>query len=288
MLFRGVHDAADRRAGSDPLPRRAPDKILITERDRRLLAFAAEHRLILVAHAQFLLGTSAAAAYKRLHALRHAGLLRFTRLLAGPGCYQIERRGLAVIGSPLPRPRGVDLSTYKHDLGLAWLWLAAHTGTFGRLDEVISERRMRSHDGRAEPGPERLGIRLAGVGPWGGERRHYPDLLLRCATGHRVAIELELTPKGRVRREEILGGYALDGRIDRVLYLVTDRAVGDAIDRSAAAVGISSLVRVQRVSFDPAPGTATDRGRGAIRRPQNREPIATRDRYPAVGVEFAQ
>jgi hypothetical protein len=253
-----------------------------------VLALAAQHRLIVVGHVQFLLGTSAAAAYKRLHALRHAGLLRFARELAGPGCYQIERRGLAAIGSRLRRPRDVDPYTYKHDVGLAWLWLAAHTGTFGRLEEIVSERQMRSEDVRAGSGSDRPAVRLPGVGPRGGERRHYPDLLLRCATGQWVAIELELTSKARVRREEILGGYALEDRIEKVLYLVSDRAIRDAIERSAAAVGVASLIRVQWVSFDPAPGTPADRGRSPVSLATDKERLAKRRVRPTGTVELAR
>ena len=65
-----------------------------------------------------------------------------------------------------------------------------------------------------------------------------------------MAVELELTAKARARREKILGGYALDARIDAVLYLVCDRRVGRAIERSAAAIGISPMVIVQLVSFN--------------------------------------
>ena len=92
---------------------------------------------------------------------------------------------------------------------------------------------MRSHDGRREPWAEPLGVRLGGVGPWGGERRHYPDLLLVTSSGERVAVELELTAKPRRRREEILGGYAIEARVDAVLYLVESKRLGRAITDSS-------------------------------------------------------
>ncbi len=232
--------------------------------DRRVLALAAEHRLVLAAHVRGLLGVSAGAASARLRALRKAGYLRYHRKLAGPGCYQIDRPGLAVIASALPRPRDIDLAGYRHDVGLAWLWLAAHRGAFGAVDRVVSEREMRSHDGRQDAGAEPLGVRLPGVGPRGGDRRHYPDLVLETATGHRVAIELELTTKTRGRRREILGGYAIDSRIDAVLYLAETASAMRAIERSAADLGLSSLIHVQRVSFAPGSG-AEPAGRGIER-----------------------
>ena len=237
----------------------------LTERDRRVLEFAAQQRLVLAAQVANLLGVSPATARGRLHRLSESGHVRFERELSGPGCYLIERPGLRAIGSRLPAPRAVNRSEYEHDIGLGWLWLGAQRGVFGRLDAVISERQMRSHDGRAEREAQPLGVRLPGVRPHGGERRHYPDLLLDCSTGHRVAVELELTPKSRVRREAILGGYAIDPRIDVVLYLVRDRSLGQAIERSAAKAGLSSLVSVQMVSTT-APGR-TDSGRAARRVP---------------------
>lgn len=45
--------------------------------------------------------------------------------------------------------------------------------------------------------------------------RHYPDLAVVLPSGHFDAIDVELSPKNRARRERILGGYArndLDGR----------------------------------------------------------------------------
>jgi hypothetical protein len=222
----------------------------VDDRDRRTLQLAAEHRLILAAHAASLLKVSDAAAARRLRGLTRLGHLRYRRELIGPGCYLIDRPGLRAIGSDLPRPRDLDLATYKHDVGLVWLWLAAHTGRFGALDDVISERQMRSHDGRREPWMEPLGVRLGGVGPRGGERRHYPDLLLIASSGQRVAVELELTTKPPRRREEILGGYAVEPRIDAVKYFVEKRRVGRAIAASARAAGIEQMVQIEHWSPD--------------------------------------
>ncbi len=243
-----------------PRPRRrAPPRL--SEPDRQLLAFAAEHRFVLGAQARTLLGTSAATASARLRVLTQAGWLGYERKLSGPGCYQITRRGLGVIGSSLGRPREVDLATYDHEVGLGWLWLAAGRGAFGDLVGIASERHMRSEDRRREDPDDRLGVRLPGVGPYGGERRHYPDLLLDTASGPRVAVELELTLKSPRRRTEILGGYALDGRIDGVLYLVENERAGRAMERSARAAGISDRVGVGLVRYAPGSG-AVGAGRG--------------------------
>ncbi len=66
------------------------------------------------------------------------------------------------------------------------------------------------------------------------------------------------------RRERILTGYAADRRIDAVVYLVERPSVGRAIERTARQMGISDIVRVQRVSLAPS-APAPSRGRAAQR-----------------------
>jgi hypothetical protein len=225
----------------------------ITSRDQQLLAFLARHRMVRTDHAQALLGVSASVARARLARLAAAqfvaGEVVFHRQPAG---WQITRRGLAAIGSRLPVPQH-DLGAHTHDVGVAWLWLAARDGAFGALRTLHSERELRSADGpgrRAEPP---LAVRvLGGVGPRGGERLHYPDLRFSTERGERVAVELELTSKSRTRRELILSSYAAEPSVDHVLYLVRDRRVGHAIAASARRLGLEDLVHVQRVALaDP-------------------------------------
>ena len=253
--------------------------VQITDADRAVLRFAAEHRFVIAAQIAALLGVSDAAAESRLRRLITGGHLRRRKELhRGPTWHQITAAGLRAAGSDLPAPRGFDLATHRHDTGLGWLMLSAQTGRFGPLAQVVSERRMRSHDGRTEDRARRYGVRLGGVGPGGRDRLHYPDLVLVTRTGHRVAFELELSTKEVARRERILAGYAADRRIDAVVYLVEHRSVGRAIERSAARMGISHLVRVQRVSMAPSAAEQSERAglvRGrAAQRPGARGPAA--------------
>jgi hypothetical protein len=196
---------------------------------------------------QALLGVSPNAARARLRSLTAGGFLRRVPVFHRPGdCHQITGKGLAVIGSELPRPR-IDLRNFEHDVGAAWLWLAARAGTFGALREIISERCMRSHDATEDGRRVPLAVRLGGVGRGGRERLHYPDLLLVDVSGKRVAFELELSGKARTRREMILAGYGADARIDAVVYLVDNRAVARSIEASAHKLGTTERVHVQRV-----------------------------------------
>jgi hypothetical protein len=250
------------------------ERVRLTDRDRELLLFAARHRLFLAAQLQVLLGVTAPAVATRLRALRRAGYLGAQRPFdRQPHCYWITRRGLGAIESRLPTPRP-ELGSYRHDLGLAWLWLAAQQGAFGPVQQIVSEREMRSRDGTSGRRANPFGVRLGGVGPGGRQRLHYPDLLLVGPRGRRVALELELTSKGRARRERILAGYAADGRIDSVLYLVDRPATARAIRGSASRLGISDRVHMRSVAWDiPERGQAPTRAPAWIRaRAADRQP----------------
>ncbi len=226
------------------------------DRDAALLELIAEHRFVTPEHAQTLLGAPTTRVRARLRSLERVGYVRRARPFEGrTSLFLITGKGLRAAGSPLSPPR-LHLNCYEHDVGVAWLWLAARAGTFGPLRLAHSERRMRSTDATAPAGREPYAVRLPGLGAAGRERLHYPDLLLVTQAGKRVAIELELSAKGRTRRERILGAYAADARIDAVLYLVHSRAVGRSIVDSARRMGIGHLVRVQRVELRGAAGSS--------------------------------
>jgi hypothetical protein len=223
--------------GADPSPLEPPDALL--------LRFLAAHRFIAVGHVQGLLDLPARGAGARLRVLERSGHLRREQPFgAGPSFWLITARGLRAIDSRLRPPR-LSLACCEHELGMAWLWLAARQGAFGALAQLVGEREMRSRDATRSPGAEPMAVRLGGYGAGGRERLHYPDLQLFTRSGKRVALELELSAKGRTRREQVLTGYAADARIDVVLYLVESRSLGRSIQRSARRMGIEHLVHVQ-------------------------------------------
>ena len=263
----------------------ADDEIQLTASDLELLQFAGEHRFVVSAHVQALLRVTVTAADARVRKLCDAGLLAERTVFAGfPPTYRSTRRGLDAIASPLRAPT-IDVGRYDHEVGAAWLWLAAHSGAFGPMREVIGERRLRSRDGTAAadaPSARPLAVRVGGAGRNGRPRLHHPDLLLVDAAGRRLAVELELTSKGRERRERILSGYAADRRFAGVLYVVESPRLAESIRTSARRLGISDLVHVQRVRWAPdAPraaaltasrSSAAERGAGTARAPRARRP----------------
>lgn len=254
------------RDSSRRAPRSSAGTLRITERDQMLLRFAAEHRFVTVAQVALLLRVSRRTAEARLSRLRGGGYLHRERRLDGePAWHRISREGLRAIAGDLPAPRPADLATHRHDRGLAWLMLAARGGCFGPVHDVIGERRMRSEDGRAGDRDVRHGVRLGGTGAGGRDRLHYPDMVLVTGDRRRAAFELELTSKSREHRERILAAYAADRSIHAVVYLVESPAAGRAVQRSAARLGISGMVHVQRVRLE-ASAPSESRGRAATRR----------------------
>jgi DNA-binding Lrp family transcriptional regulator len=254
--------------------------------DRQLLLSLAEHRVAVLDHAARWLGLGPAAAARRVRRLERAGLLERRRVFhRGSATLRITAAGLRAIDSPLGPP-GLKLDEYRHDVGVTWLWTAAREGAFGDLAGLETERGMRSRDSRLDRraacdgvGPalwrEREGIGLGTYTASGRPERHYPDLLLRTREGARVAVELELSSKGRRRLDRVLGAYARDGRVQQVLYLVADARIGTQVAGAAARAGIAARVSVRLLAgagiggVDPGWGPSRERVRSrAARAPE--------------------
>ena len=237
-----------------------------------LLALAAEHRLILVGHAAAALGVGRRSAGARLARLSRIGLLSTGQPLGDQRFYQATRAGLELAERDLPRPAAVRPSSYEHDVGMAWVWLAAQRGAFGPRAQAA----LRARDalpGRAAPARRRRARRCSGcrstsVGPAGGERRHYPDLLVETTDGRRIAVELELSPKSRRARERVLRAYGGQSRIDAVVYLTDRPGIGRAVVASARRQWVDDLVTVRTIAFGPGSGGITPGRTGRARRPR--------------------
>jgi hypothetical protein len=208
--------------------------------DRRVLEFASVNRLVSGAQAARLLDLAVEAASERLSRLAGNGSL--ARGLLGLGeapWFRITPAGLRAVGSRLAAPGFGPWC--RHALGVGWLWLLASEGTFGPVEQVLTEREMKSvdkHDGVEAPfaaRPEEFG---------GAAAPHYPDLMLLTTQG-RIAVELLLDAPARGALEAVLRAYAADVRISTVLYLATGPWVGRLVQSVAAELELSAMVRVQ-------------------------------------------
>jgi len=221
----------------------------IDDRDREILTLLAEHRVMVVPQlALAFADLSARALQARVRRLAEGRLLRSQSIFEGrPAAVWITGAGLRAVESRLAAPR-VSLQEYRHDIGVGWLYLAARQGVFGTLTDLRLERELRSDDRRADREGPHAGIGVGTFARGGRPSRHYPDLLMTAATGHRVAVELELTTKSADRLRQIMRAYASDHRIAAVLYLVPDAAGARRIETAARRAGIAPLVHVQRLA----------------------------------------
>jgi hypothetical protein len=242
------------------------DHISLTEREASVLGPLAEHRILIVPQVALLLGVSDSTALRRLSQLENERLLELQRIFKGvPAAATIRSRGLRALGSSLKPPQ-LNFNEYRHDVGVGWLWLAARAGSFGELRGLTTDRRMQAEDAAALAAGRgsRWGVGVGLLGSHGQPQRHYPDLTLDMASGHRVAIELELTAKSSRRLNRIMIGYASDASIDSVLYLAANRSIATRVQESARRAGIPERVHVQLLAPDGIAGAEVGRVRRAV------------------------
>ena len=255
------------------------DDISLTEREASLLGPLAEHRILIVPQVALLLGVSDSSAQRRLRQLEKERLLELQGIFKGlPQAAKIRSRGLRALGSSL-KPATLNFNEYSHDVGVGWLWLAARAGSFGELRELTTDRRMQAEDAAALAAGRgsRWGVGLGLLGSHGQPQRHYPDLVLDMASGHRVAIELELTAKSSGRLNRIMTAYASDASIDSVLYIAANRSIAARVQESARRAGIPERVHTQLLAPDGIAGAEI----GRLRR-------ATRERTASVALSGAE
>ena len=241
----------------------------LTERDASVLGPLAEHRILIVPQVAALLGVGERAALARLKALEQARLTRFHTIFRGlPWAAAITSPGLRALGSPLQAPR-LNLNEYRHDVGVGWLWLAARAGSFGEAGSITTDRRMQAEDltARAAGRLPRWGVGVGLLGSHGQPQRHYPDLMLDLASGHPLAVELELTAKSSGRMTRIMRAYASDSGVDHVLYVAANRSIATRVRESARRAGIPERVHVQLLAPDGIVGAQIGRLRSVGRAP---------------------
>jgi hypothetical protein len=247
-------------------------QISMSEADLAVLGPLAEHRLLTGPQVAVLLGVSADAAGRRLRRLADKGLVAYQPPFRGaPASARITRPGVRAVGRQLSPP-GENLNEFQHDVGVGWLWLAARAGAFGEVRQIATERTMQAADGAAAAAGRRprYGVGLGMLGPNGRPQRHYPDLMLDLASGHRVAVELELTQKSSRRLSRIMTAYASDASVDAVLYLTATKTLADRVTEAARRAGIGDIVHVQRL----APGGIAGAPTASVRRARTRASVS--------------
>lgn len=158
------------------------------------------------------MGVSKATGYVRVKKLVDGGYLERRRVLHKEArVHWLTKQAEQVIGDDLIRLRHVNLGTYFHDLMLVdlSLFLEKTTGF-----QFVPERRLRI---------EKAGSII-------GRNGRLPDGIL-ITKDKPIAIELELTVKGKRRLSRILNDYAMNFEFDEVWYFTNNPYVFNAITK---------------------------------------------------------
>ncbi|MGI9451187.1 MAG: hypothetical protein ACR2QH_11205 [Geminicoccaceae bacterium] len=126
----------------------------------------------------------------------------------------MTKKALQACGDNLAPPQTIGLGSYRHDLVLVDVAQAVVDQNGG---DFVPERRLRQQEG------------FKGVGVSG----HLPDGLLRRPGQKPVAVELEMSTKGKHRLKRIISGYAANMGLEQVWYFVTANDVRHVIEQAA-------------------------------------------------------
>jgi hypothetical protein len=227
------------------------------------MMFIAVHRAVLEEQVKVLLGTDELCVHDLLVGLAAAGLVKHHRAShRHPGVFGITCRGLSLIDSDLPVPH-VASRAYRHDIDVVWIWLAVRAGSFGRFEQFLSRREMRSRDLEwmsanptgtggdprsqlADRSKPPFGVRLPSNDPNEPAQLHHPDVLQIVEYG-RIPIVFADVATPRCQLEATLSAYRADPTVRAAWYFVLDPIVGRIVESAADALGLSRFVHVQGI-----------------------------------------
>jgi DNA-binding Lrp family transcriptional regulator len=173
--------------------------------------------------------------YRRLRVLQDYGVLRRRRLIVGqPALYLVRGRRL--------RP-----ASYEHALAVAEL-VAGRELAGARVITEQEIRRIRAHRGdldrRLTDSDEQTILGCDRV----------PDMVEQVAGGGLIAYEVELSSKGRARRERVISAYAISS-YEAVRWIVPARRIGQLVRANIRDYGLAGLMEVApEASSLPGPG----------------------------------
>ncbi len=185
-----------------------------TERDADMIRWINGHGFATIRQISRWMGSSYQAAQRRTQLLAESGFLEHQWPFRGERVYVPTRCAIARSGDMLPPLNRISHGSYLHDLQLVDLAHQLVTETGG---DFLPERRLRHERG------------LIGVGFSG----HVADGLLDLRSGKPIAIELELSTKGKRRLAKIIRGYLSDLSISEVWYFAGSVAVRGSLERAA-------------------------------------------------------
>lgn len=196
----------------------------LTARDRELAAWLARVRGGTVDQVRRRFGLARSPAYRRLRALQVHGLVRRHRPLADrPALYAVSGRRIRV-------------ATFDHALAVSELVVARELAGARLVTEVelYRARRERQLSFLAIDGELSLALQCERV----------PDAVEVSPAGALLAYEIELSSKGRRRREAIFAAYAVSA-YQKVIWVVPDPQLAGLIRADTEAMGLAAQMEVR-------------------------------------------
>ena len=173
-----------------------------THQDLELLWWIGRFRFVTAEQIAVKLGCSVQRANARARRLEKLALVGRERAHPSqPRAVFLTGRGHELLGLPRRRAPRAELRR-DHEAAIVDLALELDRRA-GAATTVLTERECRQHDANAGA-HARYSVQVVGDGR--GDQRRWPDLVVSASAG-RVAVELELTPKGTRRLQAIVAGY---------------------------------------------------------------------------------
>lgn len=196
--------------------------MLLTNRDMEIMRFINEFGFCEMPQIERRFGLNKPRSYKVVKRLINAGLVVHEYVLRNRhGIYRLTREGADC--TDLPMLKYVSLGSYIHQLTV----IDVHLKLMQRFPEAswVSERRLRRE--------KFLSGRFDRFG-------HVADGMLLFPEDKKIAIEVELTMKGKDRLDKIIRNYASDCSINGVWYY----CLSDIVNKMKKATDWRSYVSV--------------------------------------------
>lgn len=186
-------------------------EVLVTVRDRELMLWMNRIGFVTLEMIASKLNVALITAYKRMRKLISLGFLNYQRFYFGmPGVYTVSNIGAEFCGSFLPAMRGISKATYDHDLRVTELLLSLSKK---HNAEFTTERELRYQ--KTQDGIGQLG------------HIHDAEIFI---DEKKIAIEVELSTKGRRRLQTIMNEYMKNFNVHEVWYFCANLAIKKQIE----------------------------------------------------------
>lgn len=194
---------------------------ILTDGEMRILRFINDFGFCENQHIMKRFSLKRSACYLQMHLLIRLGLIvHVFKVPNRPGIYFLTQRGVQFSNHDLSPMPNIPMNTYFHHLSVINLYLKLRESE-PNMDWITERRLLRDqYNGMAE------------------KIKHLPDGVLVFPDDSRIAIEVEISLKGRDRLDDILTNYAVQSVFKEVWYFCSKQII--SVVRKAA-VGLNKI-----------------------------------------------